>query len=137
MAPRRLGEIKEFDMKSKLILVILSALALAAVATARYQSNTTYSGVLMDVACGAKTPKNADPAGRAKGHTKSCALMEACEKSGYGVFVDGKFLKFDAKGNALAKSVLEASTKDKDIEVTVTGSLDGDNIKVTDLKEKS
>ena len=124
-------------MKSKVVLVILSALALAVVATARYQSATTYSGVLMDVACGAKTPKNADPAARAKGHTKNCALMESCVKSGYGVFVDGKFLKFDAKGNGLAKSILGASTKDKDIEVTVTGTVDGENIKVTDLKENS
>ncbi len=124
-------------MKSKIALVILSALALAAVVTARYQDSTTYSGVLMDVACGAKTPKNADPAARAKGHTKSCALMESCVKSGYGVFVDGKFLKFDAKGNTMAKSLLDASKKDKDIEVSVTGNLDGDTIKVSDLKEKA
>jgi len=124
-------------MKSKLIMVILAALALAAVATARYQAGTTYSGVLMDVACGAKTPKNEHPDARAKGHTKSCALMENCMKSGYGIFVDGKFLKFDDKGNSLAKSVLESTKKDKDIEVTVTGTLDGENIKVTDLKEKS
>ena len=124
-------------MKSKLVLVILTTVALAAIVTARYQNSVSYSGVLMDVACGAKTPKNGDLNTRAKGHTKNCALMESCVKSGYGVVVDNKFYKFDDHGNAMAKSLLDGTQKDKDIEITVSGTMDGDKIKVTDLKEKS
>ncbi|HZS45780.1 MAG TPA: hypothetical protein VFC63_11800 [Blastocatellia bacterium] len=122
-------------MKLRLILVIAFALLLTTVVIARFQDKT-YSGVLMDVACGSKTPKNGDVSARAKGHTRNCALMASCVKSGYGVVVGDKFYKFDDAGNTKAKALLDASTKDKDLEVVVTGTMDGDKIKVSDIKEQ-
>jgi len=123
-------------MKRTLIFLTLFVFLLTAVVMAHFQGKT-YSGVLMDVACGSKTPKNGDMTARAKGHTRSCALMESCAKSGYGIVADGKFYKFDDAGNAKAKSLLDASKKDKDIEVVVTGTMEGDKITVTDIKEAS
>jgi len=39
-------------------------------------------------------------------------------------------LKFDESGNARTLSLLKKSTKDKDLKMKVTGTLDGDVIKV-------
>ena len=47
---------------------------------------------------------------------------------------DGKYLVFDAKGNKEASAWLKATKKKKDLEVTVTGTLDKDVLKVTTIK---
>jgi hypothetical protein len=71
----------------------------------------------------------------AEAHTKQCALLPQCEKSGYGVYdSDNKFLKFDAAGNRKAIAALKASNKLDDFEVEVTGDVKDDTIKVTTLK---
>jgi hypothetical protein len=99
-------------MKLKLFTIALMAAGLA--------SAETFSGTVVDVMC-----KGKDLAG----HTRSCALD--CAKSGFGlVQADGKFLKFDESGNARTLSMLKKSSKDKDLKVKVTGSLDGEVIKV-------
>jgi hypothetical protein len=98
----------------KLRLFYLGLMA-AAVASAE-----TFSGTVVDVMC-----KGKDLAG----HTRSCALD--CAKSGFGlVQADGKFLKFDESGNARTLSLLKKSAKDKDLKMKVTGTLDGEVIKV-------
>jgi hypothetical protein len=83
-------------------------------------SAETFSGTVVDVMC-----KGKDLAG----HTRSCALD--CAKSGFGlVQADGKFLKFDESGNARTLALLKKSAKDKDLKMKVTGTADGDVIKV-------
>jgi hypothetical protein len=83
-------------------------------------SAETFSGTVVDVMC-----KNKDLAG----HTRSCAVD--CAKSGFGlVQADGKFLKFDESGNARTFSMLKKSSKEKDLKIKVTGTLDGEVIKV-------
>jgi len=80
----------------------------------------TLSGTLTDVMC-----KDKDVAG----HTKQCAL--ACAKSGFGlVTAEGKFLKFDEAGNAKALAALKATSKDKDLKAKVSGTVEGDLVKV-------
>lgn len=71
----------------------------------------------------------------AEAHTRECALMPECQKSGYGVYTsDNKFLKFDEAGNKKALAAIKASTKLDDLEVEVTGEVKGDTIKVATLK---
>jgi hypothetical protein len=71
----------------------------------------------------------------AEAHTRECALMASCQKSGYGIFTwDNKFLKFDAAGSRKALEAIKASKKLDDLEVTVTGEVKGDTIKVESLK---
>lgn len=95
-------------------LALSSALALA----------ETWTGTIVDVAC-----KNNDLAS----HTRDCAL--SCSKSGFGiVLADGKFLKFDERGNARALATLKASTKEKDLKAKVTGSLKEDVIRVESIQ---
>lgn len=80
----------------------------------------TWSGTVIDVAC-----KNNDLAG----HTRDCALK--CSRTGYGiVLADGKFIKFDERGNIKTLAALKASGKEKDLKARVTGKLSDDLIAI-------
>jgi len=80
----------------------------------------SYSGTVVDVMCRGKD---------LAAHTRECSL--SCAKSGFAlVTAEGKFLKFDETGNARTLSALKKLTKDKDLKAKVTGTLDGDLIKV-------
>jgi len=57
----------------------------------------------------------------ASDHDKSCGLTEACVKLGYGIFADGKWYPFDAKGSEMAKAIFEKTAKKDHIKVTVEG----------------
>ncbi|HLK47765.1 MAG TPA: hypothetical protein VKT49_06505 [Bryobacteraceae bacterium] len=98
-------------------------------------------GVVMDQACSGKAEVRVLSTGIeggmivAEAHTRECAMMPACEKSGYGIFTyDNKFLKFDAAGSRKAAQAIKASKKLDDLEVVVTGEIKGDTIKVESLK---
>ena len=80
----------------------------------------SWTGTLVDTMC-----KGKDLAA----HSKDCAIK--CAKGGYGIVLsDGKFVKFDESGNAKALAALTKSTKDKDLKATVSGTLDGETLKV-------
>ena len=84
----------------------------------------TWNGTVVDVMCKGNDVAN---------HTKDCALK--CSKSGYGLVTsDGQFYKFDESGNAKALAALRKSAKDKDLRATVSGTMDGDVIKVDGIK---
>lgn len=90
-------------------------------------------GVLMDKMCSMKAVKDGQNA--ATMHTRQCAMMPDCEKSGYGVFTsDNRFLIFDAAGNEQAIAALKASSKKDNLKVKVSGEVAGDTIKVASLK---
>jgi hypothetical protein len=99
-------------------------------------------GVLMDKQCSSKAEVRVVPGASIEGgmlvayvHMRQCALMPACQKSGYGVFTyDNKFLSFDAAGNQKALAPLKASKKEDDLRVEVTGEIQGDAIKVVSVK---
>jgi hypothetical protein len=112
------------------------AAGMAALATAE-----EVKGVLMDQMCSGKAEVRVLSTGIeggmivAEAHTRECALMASCQKSGYGIFTwDNKFLKFDAAGSRKALEAIKASKKLDDLEVTVTGEVKGDTIKVESLK---
>lgn len=90
-------------------------------------------GVLIDKMCSMKAVKEGQKA--ATMHTRQCALMPDCEKSGYGVFTaDNKYLTLDAAGNEQASAALKASKKKDNLKVKVTGEINGDTIRVASLK---
>ena len=83
-----------------------------------------WTGTVVDVMC-----KNNDLAS----HTKDCAI--SCSRSGYGiVLADGKFIKFDERGNAKALAALKATSKDKDLKAKVSGTLKDDVIQVESIQ---
>ena len=103
--------------------LIIFSVFLAGLASAE-----TWNGTVVDVMC-----KGRDLAG----HTLDCALT--CAKSGFGiVLADGKFVKFDEGGNARTLRLLNKlkadKTKEKDLKAKVTGSLNGDVIKVESVE---
>ncbi len=114
-------------MKHKLFVFSTLILMIGALVLAEAKS---YNGTLLDKVCSASA---SNPAKVAK-HTKECALMESCVPGGYGIVVDGKYLKFDEKGDKLASEWLAKTDKERDLQITVTGTLDGDVLKVETLK---
>ena len=84
----------------------------------------TWTGILVDNMCKDK-PDLAS-------HTRKCAL--GCAKSGFGLVTDGKFVKFDSAGNAKAVAALKASSKEKDLQATVTGTLQDGTIQVESIQ---
>lgn len=90
-------------------------------------------GILMDKMCSGMVAKKGFDA--AKSHTKDCALMDNCKASGYGVVTaDGKFLKFDESGDQKAVKALQETNKKDNLNVNVEGKVEGDTIKVSNLK---
>lgn len=110
-------------MKKNLVLTLTLILFCTALTMAKTKK-ITVTGIVVDKACSAKVAGKENPQEAAAGHTKKCALMPDCAKSGYGVFVDGKYHEFDAKGTALAKALLEKSTTDKGVKFVVVGKTD-------------
>jgi hypothetical protein len=103
-------------------------LAAALGAFAAALSAETWTNVSMiDGMCVDKVKANPDK------HTVKCAL--ACADDGYGILTaDGKYLKFDAAGNAKALAALQATKKTDGLRATVEGTLSGDEIQVSSLK---
>ncbi len=55
-------------------------------------------------------------------HDRTCALMELCVESRFGVLTEnGAFVAFDEAGSERALAAIESSSKDGDYKVTVTG----------------
>ncbi len=80
----------------------------------------SYSGTLVDTMCKGKDLAT---------HTTKCAI--SCAKGGYGLMTaDGKFWKLDESGNTKALEALKATKKESDLKATVTGTIDGDMLKV-------
>lgn len=107
------------------LLFVVVALIAAAVPSFAAEAKSFANVPLVDVNCSTKVKDNPDA------HTRECALK--CAGSGYGVWADGKYLKFDAAGNDKAKEALKAITKKDGLRVDVSGQLDGDQLKVESL----
>jgi hypothetical protein len=99
-------------------------------------------GILLDKAFSSQAEIRLVPGPRLEGgmivaeaHTREDALKPESQKSGYGVFTsDNKFYAFDEAGSRMALEALKASKKLDDLEVEVTGEIQGDKIKVASLK---
>ena len=91
----------------------------------------TWSGKVVDAGCKdqSRGAQPAQPGGQA---------TNACEPTGttaaFGIQLsDGKVLKLDATGNAKAAEVVKNSNNKSGLMATVTGSLDGQTVKVESI----
>lgn len=116
-------------MRTFLKLLAVAALVLTLVSIV---AAAEFEGILIDKACSASAVKGGEKVALA--HTRDCALMPACIKSGYGIYTNGKFIPFDAAGNKQALAALKASNKADNLRVTVTGEQSGNLLKVQSLK---
>ena len=117
---------------SRTMLAFLLAVACTLSAGIAQGKKVTLTGHLVDQMCGGEVKD----AAKAADHSKECALMDHCAASGFGIFANGKYVKFDAEGSKKAKVLVEKTTKEKDITIVAEGTLDGDTLTVASLKEK-
>jgi hypothetical protein len=105
------------------------ALGLLAITLALPLTAETWKNVsLMDANCAKKEKAMANP----DAHSKSCAIK--CAEAGYGAVVDGKFMKFDKKGDELALDAIKKSDKKDHFRATVDGSVKNGVIQVSSVK---
>ena len=117
------------------ICILVLALGLTASAQDKTAGKPqTVKGYIVDVMCGGDMT-GSDAMAKAAKHERTCALKGSCAESGFGVMSDGKFYKFDDNGNTKAKSLLESSKKKSAPMAEVTGTIDGDKLAVSSMKE--
>ena len=94
------------------------------------KDEVTLRGVIIDSACAGA--HSSDMSNFIQSHTKDCALMPACEKSGYNIYSEGVLYKFDAAGSAkVAKFLKENSSS---LKVTVRAEKRGDIFRLISIE---
>ena len=120
------------------VFVVGFILMLASFVSAVGKDDTVkMNGYLIDNACSGAHSKDADFSDRVKRHSKSCALMPGCVKSGYSILVDDKLYKLDEAGNKMVADFLKKTKLEKGLEVSVEGTIEGDTLHVKTLSEKT
>lgn len=134
-------------MKKMLAIVVLAIVcSLAAVAQDAKTSakasiktevkKTVLYGYVVDAMCAKGIARKSETVmKRAASHTRSCGLDEACAASGFGVFSEGKWYKFDEAGDKQALELVRNSKKAKGLSVIVSGKQDGELFAVTTIAE--
>jgi hypothetical protein len=125
------------EMTKKLfypLFALVVALSLAGVASAQGASKTL-TGHIVDKACSGNVVKGGASAADGHSGSKGCAGKDGCLKSGLGLYADGKWTAFDAKGNELAKAALAKASKETGAKFKVVGELKGDTLAVTEITE--
>ena len=109
-------------------LILIACLAASSFAA----KQVTLEGYLVDRECSSGIIEQGAQA--AAEHDRSCALMEICRQSGFGILTAaGDFVIFDDAGNEKAVAALESASKDKDYKIRVSGHRQGDEIQVVSL----
>ena len=119
-------------------LIALCTVVLSFVLTAGAQQETkpvTLKGYVVDQMCAGKMAMKENAMEKAGGHSKECALDDHCAASGYGIFSGGKYYKFDEKGSATAKNLIEKSQREKGLYFEATGTVGEGTMTLTSLKE--
>jgi hypothetical protein len=108
------------------LTAILSTLSIAASPkNSKKAATQTLQGYLVDNSCALEKHKSADWAAK---HGKGCLNMDECIKSGYAILTpDQKLYKFDAKGNAEARKLIDATDKKNDWKITLKGKVDAEH----------
>ena len=116
------------------VSLVAAAVALAAsfaLAQDGEKKSLKVTGYVVDVMCAGMHGSEDE----AKNHPNACALMPACEKSGFVVVAGEKTYKLDAQGNKLAAEALNAAKTKKGLKVDVEGTVEGDTLHVAKLAE--
>jgi hypothetical protein len=98
----------------------------------------TWSGKVFDAAC---KDQAAAPAPAAQSAQPGGQAANACEPTAstvsFGIELsDGKVLKLDSTGNTKAVEAMKSNTGKSSLQATVTGSLDGQTVKVESIDIK-
>ena len=120
-------------MFRKISLVAAAVALAAAFAYAQEGENKSVkvTGYVVDNMCAGMHGSEEE----AQKHPNACALMPACEKSGFAVVSGEKTYKLDEQGNKLAAEALKAAKTKKGLKVEVEGTLEGDTLHAQKLSE--
>ena len=100
----------------------------------------TWSGKVVDAACKDQAAAPA-PAPSAQSAQPGGQVANACEPTAstvaFGIELsDGRVLKLDSAGNTKAAEVMKTNAGKSSLQATVTGSLDGQTVKVETIEIK-
>ncbi len=119
-----------------LLIVLLGVLALTPVglhASGPHSEKQTLTGTLVDITCATDTKRNLTKL-RSE-HTRRCLLMPICAESGYALLTDGdEVLRFDGKGNELARKLIEKHSHTQSWRVSIEGTIQGDQLKLERIR---
>jgi hypothetical protein len=114
------------------MLVQLAITSMVVLSTASFADEVVLKGYLVDVACSARRIRKAGPP---IVHSRMCMQMPACSESGYGLLTEDKqFIRFDEESNQKVKKLLSETSKENDFRITVTGSREGETIKISKIE---
>ena len=116
--------------KISLVAVAVALTAVFAFAQETEKKTFKVTGYVVDNMCAGMHGTEAE----AKNHPNSCALMLACEKSGFAVVAGDKTYKLDEAGNKLAAEALKGAKTKKGLKVDVEGTLEGDTLHADKLE---
>src|SRR5919112_5395295 len=116
--------------KISLVAVAVALAAVFAFAQEGEKKTVKVTGYVVDNMCAGMHGTEDE----AKNHPNACALMPACEKSGFAVVSGDKTYKLDAQGNKLAADVLKEKKTQKGLKVDVEGTLEGDTLHADKLE---
>jgi len=97
------------------------------------QEHLTWEGYLADQMCAFRW-RGALAETYAKRHLRSCNFDEECMASGYGILVNGTFVKLTETSNPKAIAYLESTQERNNIYVKVTGVLVEGKIEVDSIQ---
>lgn len=98
-------------------------------------ADSRYAGFLVDRSCADNCKAQGMGVDYLQTHKKECALNEECSRNGYAVFSKGQWYKLDSKGNDLARQLLKSSPSKEGHFVQISGTLEKDQLKVSNIKE--
>ncbi len=114
------------------MLVRLAITSMVVLNTVSFADELVLKGYLVDVACSARSRRKADPP---IVHSRMCMQMPSCSESGYGLLTEDKqFIRFDEESNQKVKKLLSETSKENDFRITVTGSREGETIKISKIE---
>jgi hypothetical protein len=116
--------------KISLVAVAVALTAVFAFAQEGEKKSVKVTGYVVDNMCAGMHGTEAE----AKNHPNACALMPACEKSGFAVVAGDKTYRLDEAGNKLAAEVLKGAKMKKGLKVDVEGTLEGDTLHADKLE---
>lgn len=116
--------------KISLVAVAVALTAVFAFAQEGEKKSVKVTGYVVDNMCAGMHGTEAE----AKSHPNACALMPACEKSGFAVVAGDKTYRLDEQGNKLAAEALKGAKTKKGLKVDVEGTLEGDTLHADKLE---
>ena len=112
--------------------VIYLAAFLSILGTTSLAADDVVKGYLVDVACSARRARKSEPPTR---HSRMCMQLPNCNDNGFGILIgENRFIQFNEEGNQKARDLLAHTNKESDFKITVTGSMEGDRLKVSRIE---